>query len=121
MSKNRGYRDLLVWHKAMDMVCDLYRITDELPKEEKFGLISQMRRSAVSVPSNIAEGCARNSLGEFGQFLGIATGSLAELDTQTELAMRLTYMKQEDYTGIKERIEEVRKMLNGLKKSLKNS
>lgn len=121
MSGNSGYRDLHVWHKSMDMVCEVYRISDVIPKDERFGLVSQMRRCAVSVPSNIAEGCARNTYGEFGQFLGIATGSLAELDTQMELSLRLKFIAAQDYMVLKELIEEIRKMLNGLKRSLKNS
>jgi len=76
------YRDLIAWQKAMDLVAHVYYITKSFPDEEKFGLVSQMRRCAVSVPSNIAEGQSRNSKGEFIQFLGIARGSIAELTTQ---------------------------------------
>ena len=92
MKKNKGYEDLLVWHKAIDLVDDVYKATYNFPKEEVYALTAQIRRSAVSVPSNIAEGCARNSYREFVQFLGIATGSLAELHTQLIIALRQNYI-----------------------------
>lgn len=84
----RGYRDLLVWRKAMDWVERVYEATSHWPRDERFGLISQIRRAAVSVASNIAEGAARRSTGEFIQFLGISRGSLAEAETQLLLAER---------------------------------
>ncbi len=84
----RGYRDLLVWRKAMDWVERGYEATSHWPRDERFGLISQIRRAAVSVASNIAEGAARRSTGEFIQFLGISRGSLAEAETQLLLAER---------------------------------
>jgi len=87
------HRDLLAWREAMDLVEVVYRDTAGLPKEEMFGLTAQIRRAAVSVPSNIAEGAGRNSSGELVQFLGIACGSLAALETQLELAIRLGYLK----------------------------
>ncbi|MBO5720510.1 MAG: four helix bundle protein [Bacteroidales bacterium] len=80
--KNSNYKNLLVWQKAMDLVVEIYKISKLLPKEEKYGISDQIRRSAVSVPSNIAEGQSRNSIKEFIQFLSIARGSLAELETQ---------------------------------------
>lgn len=86
------HRDLLAWREAMALVEVVYRDTASFPKEEMFGLAAQIRRAAVSVPSNIAEGVARNSPGELVQFLGIACGSLAELETQLELAIRLGYL-----------------------------
>jgi four helix bundle protein len=88
--KTRSYRDLLVWQKGIALVKDVYQITASFPGEEKFGLISQMRRAAVSVPSNIAEGQARKSTREFVQFISNAEGSLAELDTQIFLAQELS-------------------------------
>ena len=78
----RGYRDLLVWRKAMDWAEGIYEATSHWPRDERFGLISQIRRAAVSVASNIAEGAARRSTGEFMQFLGMSRGSLAEAETQ---------------------------------------
>jgi len=92
MDTPHTHRDLLAWREAMDLVEAVYRDTTTLPKEEMFGLTAQIRRAAVSIPSNIAEGAARNSPGELLQFLGIACGSLAELETQLELAIRLGYL-----------------------------
>lgn len=83
------HKDLDIWQVAMDMVSSVYSMTCRLPNDEKFGLVAQMRRAAVSVPSNIAEGAARGSSAEFSRFLSIAQGSLAELETQIELVTRL--------------------------------
>lgn len=88
-----AFRNLVAWQEAMKLAELVYRQTNALPKTEAFGLVSQMRRAAVSIPSNIAEGAGRNSLGELVQFLGIASGSLAELETQTELCARLGYFE----------------------------
>ncbi len=114
----RNYRDLLVWQKSVDLTVSVYKIIRVFPKEELFGLVSQMRRCAVSVPSNIAEGQARNTTGEFKQFLGIAKGSLAELDAQLEIARRLSYLDQADHEAYTADCTEVAKMLNGLLGSL---
>jgi len=88
-SKVQSFRDLLVWQKSMDLTTAVYRITQSFPREEMFGLTSQLRRSAVSIPSNIAEGQGRLSTREFRQFLGVARGSNCELQTQLEIARRL--------------------------------
>ena len=87
----QSYRDLIAWNKAMELVTEIYRVTHNFPKEELFGLMSQLRRAAVSIPSNIAEGKGRLSKGEFRQFLGNARGSLAELETQILIAQNLNY------------------------------
>ena len=87
-----SHRDLIVWQEAMNMVEMIYRVTARFPQAETYGLASQLRRSAVSVPSNIAEGAGRNSTRELVQFVGVASGSLAELDTQLEIAVRLGYL-----------------------------
>jgi four helix bundle protein len=94
MAMLNTHRNLLAWREAMVLVEAVYRDTAGFPTEETFGLKSQLRRAAVSVPSNIAEGAARNSTRELVQFLGITCGSLAELETQLELAIRLGYLKQ---------------------------
>ena len=86
------HRDLLVWQEAMKLVAAVYRETTAFPKEERYGLISQTRRAAVSIPTNIAEGAARNSTRELAQFLGIASGSLAELETELEVGVMLSYL-----------------------------
>jgi four helix bundle protein len=89
----RPHRKLDVWHKSMELVRDVYKASSAFPKMEEYGLSSQMRRAAVSIPSNLAEGAARKGNKEFKQFLNIAQGSLSELDTQVELAHMLGYMR----------------------------
>jgi len=110
------YKDLVVWQKAMEMVTEVYRITRQFPKEELYGLTSQLRRAAVSVPSDIAEGQSRLTRGEFRQFLGLAKGSLAEVDTQLLIARNLGYLA--DPSPVLERTAEVARLLNGLLNSL---
>jgi four helix bundle protein len=114
--KPRGYRDLLVWQKSISLVKVIYKLTAEFPSEEKFGLIAQMRRAAISVPSNIAEGQARNTTGEFVQFISHAEGSLAELDTQLTLAVELGFFAADKIKPCANSINELRRMLNGLRR-----
>lgn len=120
MAQNRGYEDLVVWRKAMDLCEATYAMTKTFPADERFGLVSQMNRCVISIPSNIAEGSARNTHGEFGQFLGVATGSIAELHTQLLLAKRFGYIDGAQCDAIECKIVEIRKMLNGLKASVKS-
>lgn len=115
------FEDLKIWQKAMDVVENSYRATSTFPKEEKFGLTSQLRRSAVSIPSNIAEGAGRNSNGEFMQFLGIANGSSFELLTQLYLSERLNLITEEKVRPIINEVLEVTKMNFSLQRSLKES
>jgi four helix bundle protein len=89
-----SFKDLIVWQKSMELVEKVYKITESFPTKEQFGLISQMRRAAVSIPSNIAEGYGRNSTGSYIQFLSIARGSLLELETQLELSKRLNFINK---------------------------
>lgn len=112
----QSYRDLIAWQKAMAMVTHVYEITKVFPDDEKFGLTSQMRRCAVSVPSNIAEGHARNSQAEFRRFLSIARGSNAELTTQLMIANNLGYLP--DSTTSLKMVDEVGRIISGLIKSL---
>src|SRR5512136_1860465 len=98
----KSYTDLMAWQKAVDLVEEVYRVTGHFPKEELYGLTSQMRRAAVSIPSNIAEGQGRNSRGEFCQFLGHAKGSLFELETQVVIAARLGYLSQQEESRLLE-------------------
>jgi four helix bundle protein len=107
-----SFRDLLVWQKAMSLVTDIYRATRPFPPEERYGLTSQIRRAAVSVPSNIAEGQARPTHGEFRQSLGHAKGSLAELETQLLIAENLEFFREPN--DLQAQIAEVGRMLNGL-------
>jgi four helix bundle protein len=115
----RSHRDLIVWQKAMDLVTTVYRLTESFPKTELYGLTSQIRRSAVSIPANIAEGQGRRLPGEFLQFLANARGSLLELDTHLEIAVRLGMLSEELHLAVMEQITEVRKILNGLMRSIK--
>lgn len=114
----QDYKDLLVWQKGIAPVKRSYRITRTFPNEEKFVLVSQMRRAAVSIPSNIAEGQARNTTGEFVQFLSHAEGSVAELDTQLTLSVDLGYCLRSEAADVFELISELRKMLNSLRRKL---
>ena len=116
----QSYRDLVAWNKAMELVTEIYRVTHTFPKEELFGLISQLRRAAVSIPSNIAEGKGRLSKGEFWQFLGIARGSLTELETQILIAQNLSYLDKSEVKRLLTMVEEVGKVLNGLISAVKN-
>jgi len=110
----QSHKDLIVWQKSMDLVELIYKLTHKLPSSEQFGLISQMRRAAVSGPSNIAEGYGRQSKGSYAQFLSIARGSLLELETQTELCIRLNYIQKIDSENIQSSITEISKMLSAL-------
>lgn len=110
----RNYKDLLVWQRGMDLVEFVYRITGNLPSCEQWGLTSQMRRAAISIPSNIAEGYGRQSTGNYRQFLAISRGSLLELETQVYLCVRLGYVHQNDTEEILSKIVELNKMLSSL-------
>lgn len=113
----RHHRELLVWQEAIALVKLVYQISSSFPKEEQFGLIAQMRRAAVSVPSNIAEGAARISRKEFVQFLAIARGSLSELETQIVIAQELGFIA--DCHPCMAQIERIFRLLNGLMSSLR--
>ena len=115
----RKHRDLLVWQHAIRLVKSVYLFTSSFPDSERFGLSAQMRRAAVSVPSNIAEGVARNATKEYLHFLGIARGSLSELDTQVVIAQELTYLAEVGH--IEKSISDLFGLLNGLINSLKRS
>jgi four helix bundle protein len=115
----RSFKDLIVWKKSMDMVEMVYRITQMLPPHERFGLVSQMRRAAVSVPSNIAEGYGRNSTGSYKQFLSISRGSLFELETQIDVCIRLEYFTRSDTKNIFDTLTEISKMLTSLISKIK--
>lgn len=114
----RCYRDVIAWQKAMDLVTDVYGCTQTFPKTGVFGLISQLRRAAISIPSNIAEGHARLSTGEFRQFLGDALGSLVEVETQILISQRLAYIDSKKSDELLERTTEIGKIVNGLLRSL---
>ena len=117
MVATKSHKDLIAWQEAMRLVEMVYRRTAGFPREEVYGLAAQMRRSAVSVPSNIAEGAARNSTKELVQYLGVASGSLAELETQMELVVRLELGSAD--TECVRQISRVGKLLVGLRSSLR--
>lgn len=114
MKSSNTYEDLRVWRRSMDLVLDVYRCTASFPRQEVYGLTSQMRRSAVSVPSNIAEGKGRFSRKELLQFLFHARGSLLELRTQITIASELEFLSLFDGTNLTEHASEVGRLLNGL-------
>lgn len=110
----KTYRDLLVWQKSMALVTEIYRLLKSFPKDETYGLASQIRRCAVSVPSNIAEGYGRNSTNDYIRFLYIATASLYELQTQIEIALNLQYLSKTDFDKLYESSREIERMLSSL-------
>jgi four helix bundle protein len=116
----RSYKDLVAWRKAMELVGEVYRMTQGFPQKELYGLTSQLRRAAVSVPSNIAEGQGRLSKGEFHQFLGHARGSLMEVETQVLIAQDLGYLDKTSTEKLLEKAAELGRVLNGLLASLKS-
>ncbi|GAB3229404.1 four helix bundle protein [Algoriphagus aestuariicola] len=112
------FKELLVWQKAIDLAVEVYKITEKLPEEERYGLISQINRSVISIPSNIAEGAGRNTAKEFNNFLGIAQGSSFELDIQLIISNRLDFITTEDYQKFEKRLEHIQNMIAKLKMSL---
>ena len=113
-----GYKDLLVWQKGIALVRSIYEITRTFPGDERFGLPAQMRRAAVSIPSNIAEGQARHTTREFIHFVSTSEGSFAELETQLIIAIELKYCAHSDVQTTFDSMSELRKMLNGLRRKL---
>ena len=118
MAKIKNYRDLVVWQKAMDLTTMLYQIVRKLPKEETYALSDQMRRAAISIPSNIAEGFGRNSTKEYTHFLYITKGSVCELETQLMLCVRIEYITEIEIQPIMILLEEIGKMITTITKNL---
>ena len=116
-----SFRDLLVWQRSMDLVVECYRLSQEFPEAERFGLTNQLRRSAVSIPSNIAEGHGRGSSKAFLNFLWIANGSLSELETQIILSIKLQFIMEESARESLQLVDEIGRMLTGLRRSLERS
>jgi four helix bundle protein len=115
----RPHQKLDLWKRAIEFVVRIYRVTERFPKEEKFGLTSQIRRAAVSVAANIAEGAARTSLKEFMQFLSHSQGSASEVDTELLIASRLGYLSDKDYQNLARDIDDIGRMITRLSQSLK--
>ncbi len=120
MSTLKSYQDLEVWKKSIELAEMVYRVSARFPEEERFGITSQIRRAAVSVAANVAEGAERHGTGEFLQFLGIASGSLAETETFLILAQRLGLTTEDQAKPLMVQASEVGRMLNGLKRSLRS-
>ena len=115
-----SYKDLIVWQKAMAMVEIVYNLTQKMPKEELFSLTNQIRRAAISVPSNIAEGFGRQSKKEYQQFLSIANGSVCEIETQLLLCVRIGYLTEENTKDTFQLLSEIGKMITAIKQKLKS-
>ena len=116
----KTYKDLIVWQKAMELVELVYQFINKLPPEENFGLKSQMRRAAIAIPSNIAEGFCRGGRAEFRQFLQIAFASGAELETQLEIAKNIGILQERDYTILMSKLDEIMRMLNKMITNIRN-
>jgi four helix bundle protein len=120
MYEDGNYKNLIVWQKSILLVKDIYLLTKSFPSDEKFGLVSQMRRAVVSIPSNIAEGQARRTTKDYIRFVSIAEGSLAELETQIIISIELDFCTKNETEKLFGLTVEVRKMLNALRRSLMN-
>jgi four helix bundle protein len=116
----RPHENLEVWQKAIEFVLSIYRVTKDFPSDEKFGLTFQIRRAAVSISANIAEGAARQTDKEFVQFLAIAQGSCSEVETEILIANKLGYLQQSDYGELKSSADSIGRMLVGLSKHIRN-
>ena len=115
----RGYRDLIVWQDSMNLVVAIYQTTATFPKEERYSLVNQLRRAAVSVPSNIAEGHGRSRTGDYLRHLSVAVGSLSEVETQVQIARRLEYIAEDHQNRLLDSSNAIAKMLGGLIRSLR--
>ncbi len=113
-SSIKTYRDLVVWQKSMAFVTGVYKVTKTFPKEEQFGLVSQMRRCAVSIPSNVAEGYGRRSRGEYARFLQVVMGSLFEIQTQLQIALNFEFLDKSEFGSSFDRSREIERMLSAL-------
>ena len=117
----KSFHDLVVWQKSMELVTEIYKVSQKFPKEEMFGLTSQIRRAAVAIPSNVAEGRGKSSAGEFHQFLYHARGSLAEVETQLLIAINLGFLSKQDVSYIMDLIARVGRLLHGLLAAIKKT
>jgi four helix bundle protein len=115
----KNYKELTVWQKSVSLSAAVYKLTHQFPDIEKFGLTSQLRRAATSIPANVAEGWGRGSTREYIQFLSIVRGSLMELETHAMIARQLGYLGLEDFATLQSNVEEIGKMLNGLIQALR--
>jgi four helix bundle protein len=114
----KTHKDLIVWQKSLDFVTEIYQVTKNYPRDEFYGLTSQLRRAAVSIPSNIAEGAARSTKKEFNQFLHISLGSLSEIETQLLISANLGFLSKDECDSKMDKLTIIRKILLGLISSL---
>lgn len=121
MTYIKSYKELIVWQKGIDLVKEIYILTSKFPREEIYGLTSQMRRAAISIPSNIAEGSGRKSLKDYAQFYSIAYGSALELETQVIIAKELKFAQMKDYIKVDAVLQEVARMLNFMKTKMREN
>lgn len=117
----KNFKKLLVWQKGISLVKDIYRVSKDFPKDELYGLTSQMRRCSISIPSNIAEGSGQGTDKSFSHFLDISQGSSFELETQLIIAFELGYLSESDFNRLNSDLDEIQKMIAGLQKSIKQS
>ncbi|MEP0007065.1 MAG: four helix bundle protein [Balneola sp.] len=115
----KTFRDLKIWQQSMELVTEIYRATSSFPEEEKYGLTSQLRRSSISIPSNISEGFGRNSQGDFKRFVNISMGSLFELQTQIEVAKNLEFISKEIFENLYDHSREIERMMSSFIRTLK--
>ena len=115
----QSFRDLDVWQISMDLVVEIYQLSKAFPADERFGLTAQIRKAAISIPTNIAEGQCRTGSGEFGHFLSIARGSTGEVETELLIAERLDYLRHESIAATLDRTDHISRMLTNLRRSLK--
>ncbi len=115
----KDFKNLIIWQQGISIVLDVYNASKRFPPEELYGLTSQMRRSAISIPSNIAEGSGRNSDKDFNRFLEIALGSSFELETQIIIAQKLNFLTDQDFTILTDKVTEEQKMITGLQKRIR--
>jgi four helix bundle protein len=117
----RPHHNLEAWNKAVDLVIDIYKSTEAFPKEERYGLTSQIRRAAVSIPANVAEGAGRYSQREFAHFLSNAQGSASELETELIISHRLRYLDETTFSRLIEQLERIGRLITGLSKHVRKS
>ncbi len=116
-----NYKELEIWKRSLELAVEIYKLTEKFPDEEKFGLITQLRKSAVSILSNIAEGAGRNTRGEFSHFLGISTGSLFELETQSIISEKVGFLEKNISLEISDEVSQIARMIYGFQNSIKKS
>ncbi|MBI2029203.1 four helix bundle protein [Candidatus Gottesmanbacteria bacterium] len=120
MTYIKSYKELIVWQKSIELVKEVYILTNKFPKSELYGIVNQMRRAAISIPSNIAEGYGRSSIREYKQSFSIAYGSALELETQIIISKKLQFMENKEFSRIESLLEEVLKMLNKMLSNIRN-